>query len=309
MKTMLLLTSILLLSGAGLLRAQPDPAAVCSPPRPVEVGESDHMLEFDGLSRRYLLYVPPGYDPAQAAPLVISLHGLASSPQQQATYSQWNRVADEHGFIVAYPRGTGFPLRWNAGQRFAGQNSADDVGFIAALIDHLAGDLCIDRARVYVNGLSNGGGMSHRIACELAGRVAAVGGVAGAYAPLLECSPARPVPVIAFHGTADRIVPYAGGMVGAISLPPVADWAAGWAARNGCDPQPQALPDVGAVSGIAYEGCEAGAEVVLYTIDGGGHTWPGGGSIAAGLVGAVNRDIDASALMWAFFAAHPLAAD
>ncbi len=305
-RSMLCLWLISLLAFTGLTEAQ-TPAQTDSDCGAASatwiMSESEHTLEYNGLTRRYLLYIPPSYDASQRVPLILSLHGFASNPNQQTLYSEWNTLADEHNFIVVYPQGTGRPLRWNSGLRlFGDQNGVDDVGFIRALIDTLSESLCVDNQRIYVNGLSNGGGMSHRIACELADQVAAIGGVAGAY-DRQPCQPSRPIPVIAFHGTADRIVPYAGN---ASTLPPVEEWAADWAERDGCAPEPETLTPVGDASAIRYGDCEGDAEVILYTLAGAGHTWPGGGEISSFITGLTNQDIEASALMYDFFMSHPL---
>lgn len=272
---------------------------------PAETGVTSGQIESGGLTRSYRLYIPSGYDPARPTPLVFSLHGFSSNPGQQARFSEFDDVAEDETFIAVYPQGTGVPLRWNAGIRGLNtSDTVDDVAFISDLIDHLEQTLCIDAARIYMTGLSNGGGMSHRLACEMADRVAAVGTVAGAY-PDPEantCEPARPVPVIAFHGTADPIVPYEGSG----GLPPVLSWAAAWAERNGCDLPPERLPASGAVTGARYSGCDGDAEVVVYTIDGGGHTWPGGPALPVFIVGSTSDDIDASRVIWDFFQAHPL---
>jgi polyhydroxybutyrate depolymerase len=256
--------------------------------------------------RSYLLYVPASYDPAAPTPLVLSLHGFASGPVNQMEVSQWNELADERGFIVAYPSGTGFPKRWNT----SGEGGADDVAFLSDLIDALSEQYNVDPQRVYVNGLSNGGGMSNTLACLRPERIAAIGSVAGAYTePAGGCNPARPVPVIAFHGTDDRIVPYAGGAAGGpqnFVFPAVPDWAAAWAARNGCDATPETLPAQGEVSGVRYSGCTDGAEVVFYTVNGGGHNWPGGGRLPEFIVGHTTQDINATATMWEFFEQHTI---
>ncbi|MGQ9888169.1 MAG: extracellular catalytic domain type 1 short-chain-length polyhydroxyalkanoate depolymerase [Aggregatilineales bacterium] len=293
---------------AGLLLVAPalaQPAADGCGLRPAAVGVVEGSVESGGDARAYRLYIPAGYDPDQPTALVFSLHGFASNAGQQARFSGFDALAEAEGFIAVYPQGAGLPPRWNAGIRgLNGASLVDDVAFINDLLDHLAGKLCVDPARIYMTGLSNGGGMSHRLACDLAERVAAIGTVAGAY-PLPEddaCAPSRPVPVIAFHGTADRIVPYAGNQ----SLAAAPAWAAAWAARNGCDPTPASLPSSGSVSAVRYGGCAGGAEVVFYTVAGGGHTWPGGLALPAVIVGRTSRDVDASRLMWAFFQAHPL---
>jgi polyhydroxybutyrate depolymerase len=263
-------------------------------------------LQVDGLDRTYRLYAPENL-PDRAVPLVLTLHGFASGAAEQEVYSQWNRLADEHGFIAVYPQGLGDPARWNAGSigllSLLAPNNADDVGFLSALIDELIDLGCADPSRVYINGLSNGGGMSHRFACEMAFRVAAFGGVAGAYASFGPCEPSRPVPVIAFHGTADRIVPYAGqGNV----LPPIEDWAREWAGRNACADMAGDVPLADDVTVTTWSTCAGGVEVVLYTVADGGHTWPGSSAVNDSPLGRITDSIDASALMWEFFSRYAL---
>lgn len=303
MKTRLLLLLVVIVLGGAVmipLAAQDAPSAPTCDPAALnfEFGLSEHGLTFDGLNRRYVLYVPESYDAATPAPLVISIHGFASNPYQQMGYSAWNPIADEYGFIVAYPQGTTFPARWNSGELGFGDSTADDVGFISAMIDEISAALCIDATRVYANGLSNGGGMSHRLACELSDRITAIGGVAGYYT-LAECEPTRPVPVIAFHGAVDQIVPIDGDAASGVQS--ISTWVSEWAARNNCETL-EALPDVGAVTIERHTDCDADADVIYYRAADGGHTWPGGGEDQPRLIsGPVNRDINASALMWEFF--------
>jgi len=252
-------------------------------------------LEVDGERRAYLLYVPDSYNPAEPAPLVITIHGFSQWPAHQAQLSRWNDLADRHGFLVVYPAGTDFPLRWRSG----GQAGNQDVRFISALIDRLEREYNLDPSRIYVNGMSNGGGMTFLLSCALSERIAAVGMVAGAYSlPWEACNPERRVPAIVFHGTADPIVPYQG------AYQDTPGWVARLAKENGCDLEPEALTADGSVSGVRYTNCEA--EVIFYTIEGGGHTWPGGGYLPAILTGPTTRDIDASQRMWEFFQEHPL---
>ena len=291
------------------LAANPTPvqAQTCDPAgAAIPYGQSSHEIDWQGTTRHYRLYIPASYDPAQPVPLVLSLHGFASNPGQQEMFSQWNMVADVEGFIVAYPQGTGFPLRWNSGLFTEGTDGVDDVAFLSDLIDQLVDTYCLDGTRVYINGLSNGAGMSHRFACAMADRVAAFGGVAGAYNTFEGgCEPSRPVPAMLFHGTEDPIVPYGGNEGQGFS--PIADFAADWAERNGCDPAAVVIDDLeGAVSGVRYTGCDEDANVVFYTIDGGGHTWPGGEAIPAFIAGTTSDDISASETMWAFFEQHAL---
>lgn len=260
-----------------------------------------------GEKRAYRLYVPPSYDPARPAPLVISIHGFAEWPAHQAHISQWNRLADEQGFIVVYPSGTGLPLRWRTfGKSASDTDPRRDIDFISALIDRLESEYNIDPARIYANGLSNGGGMSFVLANELSTRIAAVGMVAGAYMyPWDKCHPARPVPAVIFHGTADPIVPYRGGPSHSFDLPfpDIPTWAAEYARRNGCEKDPLELPAGGAVSGLHWAGA---AEVVFYSIAGGGHSWPGGKPLPEFITGPTSQEIDATRVMWEFFRVHPL---
>jgi len=286
---------------------------------------SARTLVSDGRERCYLLYVPPSLDRTRPVPVVVSLHGFASNAWSQELLARWNRLADKEGFVVVYPEGTSFPVRWNSGGTvFSGK--VDDVRFFRDVVADLAKEVAIDPARIYVTGMSNGGAMANRIACEAADVVAAAGTVAAVPmdastdAPVdvaQACTPQRPVPLIAFHGTADPLVKYEGGehQMPALlrrlnlrgvpfSYPPVETWIAGWAERDGCSPTPEGIPATGDASGIRYTGCQGGAEVVLYTIDGGAHTWPGGWPIP--LMGKTSRDINASATMWSFFEAHPM---
>lgn len=267
--------------------------------------ETNGKIVSSGQERTYLLYLPATYDPATPTPLVISIHGFTEWPAHQMQISGWNDLADEYGFIVVYPSGTGFPRRWRAsGQAGDSGDPMLDVIFISDLIDELGRQYNIDPARVYANGLSNGGGMSYLLGCLLSKRIAAVGSVSGAYVfPLDECHPSRPVPMIAFHGTGDPIVPYQGGPSRDrdVPLPVIPDWMAARAELNGCDGSPVELPMSGEVSGIRYSGCAQGADVVFYTIQGGGHAWPGGEPMPAWIVGYTTQDINATRLMWEFF--------
>jgi polyhydroxybutyrate depolymerase len=262
-------------------------------------------IDSAGEERSYLLYVPESYDPAKPTPLVISIHGFVQWPANQMQTTLWNDLADQYGFIVVYPSGTGFPKRWRAG----GSDSNPDVTFISDLIDQLESEYNIDPARIYANGLSNGGGMTVLLSCDLSERIAAIGSVAGAYSlPWSACHPKRPVPAIVFHGTADPIVPYLGGISGdsRFNLPAIVGWVEELARRNGCQGTPTEIPSSGEVSGVLYDGCTDHADVAFYTITGGGHSWPGGKPLPEFIVGRTTRDIDATKTMWSFFQQHPL---
>ncbi|MBN1138928.1 MAG: hypothetical protein JXM73_20250 [Anaerolineae bacterium] len=298
------------------------PSPACRHPAggPAQPGDSVRTLISGGIERCYLLHAPPGYDPSQPIPLVVSLHGFACRPEGQRDLSQWNEIADRETFAVAYPQGTHTPLRWNSFPE-SGVGGVDDVQFMRDMLADVARIVTVDPARIYVNGMSNGGAMTHHLACNLADQVAAFGNVAGpSLDPPDACNPARPVPIIAFYGTSDPLVRYEGGQtmgvqwihrlaqltggsVPKLNMMPAEKWIAGWAERNGCSLTPEPIPANGDARGIRYTGCRDNAEVVFYTIKGGGHTWPGGNPIP---VGKTSQDIDASETMWEFFKAHPL---
>lgn len=257
-----------------------------------------------GQKRRYLLHVPSEIDLSQPVPLVITLHGFAQWPANQATVSQWNAVADVNGFLVVYPAGTGFPKRWDASSPTP-DNA--DIRFLTDLINELERSYPIDPDRIFVNGLSNGGGMSVALACALSERVAAIGSVAGAYVmPWENCQAARQVPAVIFHGDADPIVPFTGGEGGPdnILLPYISTWVRELAARNGCSGNTETIPTAPGVTEERFADCSA--DLDYYVITGGGHTWPGGKPLPEWITGKTSNLIDASAVMWDFFQSHPL---
>ncbi len=277
--------------------------------------ESFHVTNRDngvmvssGEKREYLLYVPRSYDRTRPAPLVISLHGAGLWGAAQKEISQWNTTADREGIIVVYPSGVEGhgPRIWRAD---VGADVAKDVRFISELIDTLSVAYNIDATRIYANGLSNGGGMSFALSCALSNRIAAVGMVGAAHLlPWSWCTDRKAVPMIAFHGTADNAAPYSGGMswVAAKRFPSIAWWTANWARGNHCAASPVESAVAADVTRIEYPNCADNASVVLYRIDGGGHTWPGGGPLPEWFVGRTSDGVDATAVMWQFFREHPL---
>ncbi len=269
---------------------------------------SNGTIVSSALEREYLLYVPRSYDRTRPTPLVITMHGAALWPAAQEEISQWNTAADEHGFIAVYPSGISGrgPRIWRAG---GGPGQMRDVRFISELIDTLGARYNIDPTRIYANGLSNGGGMAFVLSCALSDRIAAVGVVAPAlFLPWSACTDRRPVPMIAFHGTADRFTPYNGGRtwVAPETFPSIPIWTANWARKNRCGPNPVDSVVAADVTRLEYTHCADDAAVVLYSIEGGGHTWPGGKPLPEWFAGRTSNGVDASSQMWAFFREHPL---
>jgi polyhydroxybutyrate depolymerase len=265
-------------------------------PIPAVAGEYVVDLASGGVMRSARLHLPPAVTGGAALPLVISLHGYNSNAAQQERVSQMSAKADAAGFVAAYPEGINNPQEWRFGP---GPGAQQDVAFIRDLIGLIERSVTIDPKRIYVTGISNGAEMSYRLACDLADEVAAFAPVAGGYLTAMDCRPSRPVPVVAFHGTADNLLPYTGMPP---LLEPVHAWAESWAQRNGCGAQAKVIYQQGDVTGEEWSGCRDGADVVLYTIAGKGHSWPGSAMPAA----ITTQDISATDAMWEFFAAHPM---
>jgi polyhydroxybutyrate depolymerase len=237
------------------------------------------------------------------------MHGAMNWPAFQKNLSQWNEVADANGFIVVYPSGTGTGLKTWFMRGSQTPARMPDVTFISALIDTLQANYNIDSTRIYANGLSNGGGMAFVLSCTLSHRIAAIGAVAAAQSlPWNWCPDSQPIPMIAFHGTSDRVVPHNGGKVWIAPrpFPSVGEWAANWARRNGCGPNPIDSRVADDVTRIQYTSCVDDAEVVLFNIEGGGHAWPGGKPVPEWLLGRTSNGVDATNQMWSFFRDHPL---
>lgn len=291
--------------------AQPTQSPIGTP------GATTHSLEFGGRTRTYLLHLPPAIATRNPLPLVILLHGGGGNGPGAARMSNMSAKADREGFAVVYPNGTGILpnilLTWNAGNccAYALNNNVDDVGFLRALVERLTTTLPIDRKRVFITGMSNGGMMSYRAACELAETIAAMAPVAGAQ-NLETCRPSEAVSLVVFHGTEDQYVLYEGGQTrsaigGGRVDRPVSYAVSFWARHNACTGTPERL-ERGNVLRETHRGCRDGTQVALYAIKGAGHAWPGGtpGLSFGGRVGdEPTNDISATDVIWEFFASHP----
>lgn len=230
---------------------------------------------------------------------MLVFHGFGDSPVGIETGTGMSDQADRAGFIAVYPQGSGFSPQWDL-------VGTDDIAFVDELLSRLEAELCFDLRRVYATGFSMGGGMANIVGCQLAERIAAIAPVSGIYLPgdSESCMPSRPVPVIAFHGVVDDVLPYGGGpapgqypeMIG------VETWAAGWADRNECGAGPESQPAIIAtVEPPFWTGCAAPVE--LYPIANRGHSWPGSPLDASP---ATEDDISAADLIWDFFSRHAL---
>jgi polyhydroxybutyrate depolymerase len=320
-------------SGGG---GNPEPASGAAPRAPsaavasrgcratlaLATGESRVTLTSHAVERWYLRHVPSGYDGRKPTPVVIDLHGYTEGATVHATHSALGAFGDTHGFITITPQGLGTVPRWDA------EVGSDDVAFVGELLDDVERTACVDEARVFVTGLSNGAMMTSAVACALAHRVAAVAPVAGV-ADVEGCRPARAVPVVAFHGTADPFLAYDGGVGPAAARLPAPDGSGrtlgdlgvlertrgpsvpevvqAWARRNRCTGRATETHVAADVAVLRYA-CPAGADVELYRVQGGGHSWPGSAfskQIAA-VVGPTTDSISADEVMWDFFRAHPL---
>ena len=284
-------------------------------------GEERATVASGGVERWYLRHVPT-HDGTRPLPVVVDLHGYTEGAVVHARHSDLGAFGDRHGFLTITPQGLGTVARWETAVGSA------DVTFIGDLLDQVEQTVCVDTARVFFTGLSNGAMMTSVVACALADRVAAVAPVAG-IADVDGCKPARAVPVVAFHGTADPFIAYDGGFGPSVAKLPAPDGSGrtlgelgagegprgpsvpeilqSWARRNGCKgaaSEQRRAPDVVQLSFA----CPPGAEVELNRVDGGGHSWPGSAfsKQIQSAVGPTTDSISANEVMWAFFEAHPL---
>ena len=257
----------------------------------------------DGIQRDYILYIPAIYDGGTEVPLVFNFHGFGSNANEQMLYGDFRAIADSEGFLLVHPEGTFFNgnQHWNVGGFTIG-STVDDVGFIEALIEELAGLYTINLDRVYATGMSNGGYMSFLLACQLSEKIAAVASVTGSMTPETfdACNPQHPTPILQIHGTNDEIVPYNG----ASWSRSIEDVMTYWVNYNNCDEPPSTVvfPDIDPTDGstvehIVYQNGDNNVTTEHMKVLGGRHTWPGSAYNFPG----TNQDINASMEIWEFF--------
>ena len=271
-----------------------------------------HSFVFNGQARNYRVYLPVNFNSNSSLPLVLNLHGRGSNGQAQELYTLFDNLADTARCVVVYPDGIGG--QWNAVIGCSGSTApclgVNDVGFISALIDTIHKNYNTDLSKVYATGMSMGGYMSFRLACELSCRIAAIASVTGLMqeaAPLYPgCNPIRKVPVLQIHGTADSTVPYSGTNP---YIATVASTIARWKTINACPSNPTIIQitDINTTDSCTAEKqyyglCGSNTELIHYKINGGEHTWPD----ASVNIGITNRDFNATSTIWNFFKQYTL---
>lgn len=300
---------------------KPDiPAPTPSPASSFTIGPGDYdfSLKHDGLTRTYKVHVSAIYDRKSPVPLLLAFHGYLGQGEnmKQLTLNDFDKLSDSDNFIVVYP--DGIEKSWNIGQGDipAANLNIDDVGFVRALIGDMEMRFNIDSRKIFATGMSNGAYFCNRLGCELSDLIAAIAPVAGEMPKVISpgCSPARPVPAVIFHGTKDPYALYGGGESGrGIFILSAEENAKFWAEKNSCSLTPvvKNLPNTAddgtTVTQISYTNCKGGADVILYKINDGGHTWPSGWQyLPKILVGKTTQDINAAEVIWKFFKNHPM---
>lgn len=308
------------------------PSAGCTGTGALAPGASTQTISIGGTERTYRRYLPDNGRQGPR-PVVINLHGLTSNIDQQVALSAFEPLASRERFIVLTPQGLGQPAGWS----IEADASNPDIAFIKAMLDEVEAKACVDTARVYSTGLSDGGIMSSLLACFMSDRIAAVGLVSGIVHPSA-CKPGRPVPMMVFWGEKDVVLPYCGGVGPIISaliagkplasvpppacppasysgFPPVEQVVGEWASTDGCGATPAVLQAGSDVEERVFTGCGGGASVRFFVVSDGGHTWPGSkvmealsASAAAAIIGHTTDAVDATRLIWAFFQGYALAA-
>ena len=290
-------------------------------------GQTLLQLDVQGVAYDVRVHVPETYTgTADApAPVVINWHWLGSDGFQQATYSGYEDLAETEGFLTVHPTGPPIPgsdqNAWDLALLTSEQmadigvdpGNRDDLAMAGQLIDTLVADWCVDPGRVYSTGLSNGGFFTARLICEMGDRIAAAVVVAG-LTHAEDCEPAAAVPLLAYHGTDDAIVPYEGGTdrelppqappeVAALFDQTIAGEFAQFADSFGCAAEPITENPTAEVTAYRYDDCDNGRfAITLFEIAGGGHTWPGSplGLVLGPLLGETTYDVDATADGWTY---------
>jgi polyhydroxybutyrate depolymerase len=272
----------------------------------------EKTIEVEGATRSYLVVASPQPVP-RPRPVVMLLHGGFQTPEGFAALTGFPAFAAQHDAVAVFPRGIG--RHWNDGRHDAGQSSADDVRFLTAVLETLVQGGVADPARLYVGGLSNGGMMTLRLACEGRTRLAGIAIVAANQPATWQCPAQRPLPAIFMHGTADTVMPWQGGEIELLwrrrgRVASAAATVAAWQRTNGCGaPEAERLPPAGGGDAttvtIERYACPPGRGLEHVVVEGGGHAWPGSrpSRFVTWLLGPATQALDANRELWRFFSA------
>jgi len=276
-------------------------------------GDYTFELRHDGAKREYMVHVPKNYDASKPTPMVLSLHGGGGNMTYQANeeFYHWASKSEAAGFIAVFPNGysrmLGKLATWNAGICCGGarDSNSDDAGFIRAVVDDMKTRANIDSQRIFANGMSNGGMMSYRLACEASEVFRAIASVAGTDGTK-SCKPDRAIPVFHIHAKNDERVLFNGGSgsesdthADFVSVP---NTIAKWVKQNGCEATPKRVLEIDDAYCETYSGCQENAQVKLCVTETGGHSWPGGKKVRGGKAGSTA--INATDLIWEFYSQY-----
>ncbi len=299
------------------LPARPSPG--CSLSGRTELTLAKQTVVVGRSARWYLISTPPDSAGMRPRPVVLDFHGLGEGAQLESVTTQFDPLGKRDGFITAFPQGTGNPVAWNIG---SDSPANQDLTFVSKMIDQIEANQCVDETRIYATGYSDGAFMTSFLACAMSSRIAAFAPVSGVQLAS-PCASTRRVPILAFHGTADPILLFNGGIGTAvlghlfggkgpapsISVPPpnlhgpgYPAAIAAWAKRDGCAPNPVETKISPHVIHRSFK-CPPGTTVGFYIVLGGGHTWPGSKFThqLAAIIGPTTLEIDASTIIWDFF--------
>jgi len=285
-------------------------------------GDYAFSVKVGEIERKYTVHIPPGYDVSKPVPLVIMFHGGGGTAAGSMIHTDWASKADQEEFLVAFPEGTApdptqpgnflkNPQTWNdgSGRHHAGMVEANDIGFTGAMLDELLATFAIDSKRIYMTGFSNGASIAYRVGVELQNRVAAVAALGG-HLLLREIELERSISLLSIFGMDDPLNPPEGGEIifGAVyQQPPIEKSVLQWTEALGCVPEPEIIYAHNGIKAVSFAHCRENAEVILYTIEGLGHVWPGGKNLLPeSWVGKPSDKLKANDVVWEFFEKHPM---
>ena len=327
-------------------RPEPQPPEPSQPPA-AQKGDTHEEVQINQRTRTFVVHLPQGYDSQQRYPVVILLHGLNQDAAEMARLTHFNELADRDSIIAVYPNALGG--RWSLGgggeprpyrrgpyrrpgiwgpryppslrsepdDRREAAPRNQDTQFLHRMLDRLATRYSVDTRRIYAAGLGEGGFMAIRMGCNMADRIAAIAVVAAAMPRMLNCIPSRPVPVLFMNGTDDPVVPHDGGRYkdGMLRLLSAEDSAKEWARLNHCSEKPSesklpALQGGKDTKVYLFDGCQENAQVALYSVKNGGHTWPGGEQyMTEKEVGKTSHALNANETIWSFLVTKKIAGE